>query len=86
MRQRPLFGYAAGTSRPSETELARLIAEGDRHAGDALSSVFAIGLDMIGDIELPPSAAVQVDRAQMRALGALYLAADLEPAGIISSV
>lgn len=86
MRQRPLFGQATGTSRPSEAELARLIAEGDRHAGDALSSVFAIGLDMIGDIELPPSAAVQVDRAQMRALGALYLAADLEPAGIISSV
>lgn len=69
-----------------ETALDRLIDDGQRHAAAAHASVFAFGLDVIGAIELPPSAALDVDRAQMRALGALYLAADLEPAGILSSV
>ncbi|MEM9638572.1 MAG: hypothetical protein AAGA94_13065 [Pseudomonadota bacterium] len=88
MIHQPLFAQAHGTPPPpppSEAMLDRLLEDGSRHAAAAQASVFAVGLDMLGDIELPPSAATQVDRAQMRALGALYLAADLEPAGIISS-
>ncbi|WP_299828850.1 hypothetical protein [uncultured Roseobacter sp.] len=87
MIHQPLFAHAHATQPPPAPEevLDQLLEDGSRHAAAAQASVFAVGLDMLGDIELPPSAATQVDRAQMRALGALYLAADLEPAGIISS-
>lgn len=86
MTCKPLFGRALAQGVSPEDTLERLIAVGSRNAAAARASVFAVGLDVLGDIDLPPSAALQVDRAQMRALGALYLAADLEPAGIISSV
>lgn len=71
---------------PIDLEFTRLINEADKHVSDATAQGLAFGLDVLGDIVLPPSAAAQVDRAQMRALGALYLAADLEPARIIASV
>lgn len=88
MSYQPLFAHAQTTSPPpaSEAILDQLLEDGSRHAAAAQASAFAVGLDVLGDIDLPPSAALDVDRAQMRALGALYLAADLEPAGIISSV
>ena len=74
-----------GYSR-AQSNIEEVVQQGARHAAAAQASVFAVGLDVLGDIELPPSASLDVNRAQMRALGALYLAADLEPAGIISSV
>jgi hypothetical protein len=67
----------------ADLELIQLAAEGSRHASVANTSPFAFALDMLGDIDLPPGSETRVDRAQMRGLGALYLAADLEPAGII---
>jgi hypothetical protein len=70
----------------ADAEIARLVAEASGHAAAAFASPFAVGLDVLGDITLPPGAETEVDRTQMRALGALYLAADMEPAGIIASV
>lgn len=88
MSFKPPFAQAQAAPPPPAPDamLDQLLEDGSRHAATAQASVFAVGLDMLGDIDLPPSAATQVDRAQMRALGALYLAADLEPAGIITSV
>ena len=68
----------------ADLELVQLIGVADEH--NTLANNFAYGLDVLGDIVLPPGAEAQVDRAQMRALGVLYLAADLEPARIITSV
>jgi hypothetical protein len=50
----------------------------------AQAVVFAVGLDeSYPGIELPPSAAASVDRAQLRAIAALYLAAELDAAGVV---
>ena len=70
----------------ADAEIARLVAEANSHAAAAFASAFAVGLDVLGDITLPPGTETEVDRTQMRALGSLYLAADMEPARIIVSV
>lgn len=69
----------------SDAELIRLVGEADGHTASTLANGYSLGLDVLGDIVLPPEAEANVDRAQMRALGALYLAADLEPARLIAS-
>jgi hypothetical protein len=46
----------------------------------------AFTLEDMGSIDLPEPDPARVDRAQLRALASIYLAADLEPAGIIASV
>jgi hypothetical protein len=52
----------------------------------AVAQAFAIGLDELGAIDLPPVLSGQVDQAQLRAIASLYLASDLEAAGVLSSV
>lgn len=50
------------------------------------AQAFAVGLDELGSIELPPALHGKVDQAQLRAIASLYLAADLEAAGVIPAV
>ena len=74
------------TLEPTDKQLTQLIEQGTSQVKEALASAFALAFDSLGTIELPPGAEARVDRAQMRAFAALYLAADLEPAGIFSAV
>lgn len=65
----------AGAIRSSERLIERATAHG-----------LAFALDELGDIALPDPVSAHIDKAQLRALAALYLAADLEPAGVIPAV
>jgi hypothetical protein len=56
---------------------AKLIAAADQ---------LAVALGDIGAIELPPAAGTRVDQAQLRAIASLYLASELESAGVVRSV
>ena len=47
------------------------------------ASAFAVALDELPGITLPPAAGSDVDQAQLRAVSTLYLAAELEEAGVI---
>lgn len=46
----------------------------------------AVALDVLGSIELPPSSESQIDQAQLRAMASLYLASELESAGVLPAV
>ena len=46
----------------------------------------AVGLDELGSLDLPPAMSGQIDQAQLRAIASLYLAADLEAAGVVPAV
>ena len=50
------------------------------------AQAFAVGLDELGDIDLPPSLHGAIDQAQMRAIASLYLASELESAGVVPVV
>lgn len=50
------------------------------------AQAYAVGLDELGSIELPPVLHGEVDQAQLRAVASLYLAADLEAAGVVPAV
>lgn len=50
----------------------------------ALALAVALDESYVG-IELPPSAGALVDRAQLRAIAALYLASELDLAGVVSA-
>ena len=53
----------------------------------AEARAFALTLSAIGDIELPPlTPSTPEDQAQIRAIAPLYLAAQLEEAGLLSAV
>lgn len=69
-----------------DRDLTQLVAAGSHLAAAAYASPFALAFDGLQTLELPPGAEARVDRAQMRAMAALYLAADLEPAGVFSAV
>lgn len=66
--------------------LGSALAAGDRLVAQATGHGLAFALDQLGDIDIPEPAAAQIDKAQLRALASLYLAADLEPAGIVPAV
>lgn len=70
----------------ADRDLTQLVAAGSHLAAAAYASPFALAFDSLPPIELPPGAEARVDRAQLRAMAALYLAADLEPAGVFSAV
>lgn len=72
--------------RPADALLAGALAQGEALVKRATATGLAFALDELGDIELPEPAAARIDRAQLRALASIYLAADLEPAGIIAAV
>lgn len=61
------------------------ITIGERLAARATAHGLAFTLGELGDIDIPEPDA-RIDKAQLRALATLYLAADLEPAGIIPAV
>lgn len=66
--------------------LGAALATGERLVQRATAQGLAFALDELGDIDIPEPMAARIDKAQIRALATLYLAADLEPAGIIPSV
>ncbi len=66
--------------------LASALSTGERLVARATGPGLAFALDQLGEIDIPEPAAARIDKAQLRALATLYLAADLEPAGIIPAV
>lgn len=68
---------------PHDGVLDGLVVDASRLVASAAG--FALALDQIG-IDLPPLHAARVDQAQLRAIASLYLAAELENTGLISSV
>ncbi|MFA7553322.1 MAG: hypothetical protein WCY88_03650 [Spongiibacteraceae bacterium] len=78
--------FSSALIKPFDRGLSELVEQGSRHAAAAYTSPYAMAFDGLDTIELPPGAETRVDQAQMRALAALYLSADLEPAGVFSAV
>lgn len=70
-----------GTVVP-DIEITLRRAEGLIRGADA----FTLALEDLGAIELPPVLGGEVDQAQLRAIATLYLASELEAAGVIPSV
>jgi hypothetical protein len=66
--------------------LSSALSVGEGLVARATAHGLAVGLDQLGDIDIPEPVAARVGEAQLRALAALYLAADLESAGVIASV
>jgi hypothetical protein len=66
--------------------LASALATSDRLVGAATAPGIAFALSDLGDIDIPEPLSASIGKAQLRALATLYLAADLEPAGIIQAV
>jgi hypothetical protein len=66
--------------------LVSALSAGERLVARATAPGLAFALDQLGDIDIPEPVAARIDKAQLRALATLYLAADLESAGIIPSV
>jgi hypothetical protein len=50
------------------------------------ASDLAIALDDLGTIDLPPTLGPRIDQAQLRAIASLYLASELENAGVVPAV
>lgn len=46
----------------------------------------AMGLEELGTIDFPPSLGSTLDQAQLRAIASLYLASELESAGVVAAV
>jgi hypothetical protein len=69
---------------PSDLELKRTLDAAGALTGFAMG--VAMALDALIDIDLPPGADAQIDQAQMRAIASLYLASDLETAGVLPAV
>lgn len=66
-----------------------LLLESALRKSDALigaAQTLAVALEDLGAIELPPAAHDQVDQAQLRAVASLYLASDLDAAGVLTAV
>jgi len=68
---------------PDDAALDRALREAGRLV--ARASTLAVALADLG-IELPPASVVQADAAQLRAMAGLYLAAELEAAGVVPVV
>ncbi len=69
----------------ADVTLAAALAQGAALVARATAPGLAFTLEELDGLELPETSAARIDRAQLRALASIYLAADLEPAGIISS-
>lgn len=69
----------------ADAALAAALAIGDRLVARATAHGLTFALDEADTIDLPEPAAARIDRAQLRALASIYLAADLEPAGIVAA-
>lgn len=82
----PPGGCSARIAPAADAAMGAMLALGTSLMQQATAHGLAFTLEEIGDITLPDPASAHVDRAQLRALASIYLAADLEPAGIIESV
>jgi hypothetical protein len=67
-----------------EVELELLLRQAENLVRAAAS--LALALDELGTIDLPPLPGAAVDQAQLRAIATLYLASELEAAGVIPAV
>jgi len=72
------------TGRPTDADINRALDQAGVLSGRAMS--LAVALDELIGIDLPPGADSHIDQAQMRAIASLYLAADLEGAGVLPAV
>jgi hypothetical protein len=63
----------------------RLLDSALRKSGALIGAAqtLAVGLDQLGELDLPPVMHGQIDQARLRAVASLYLASDLEAAGVI---
>lgn len=71
---------------PEDAGLAAAIRFSEQLVARATAHGLAFALDELGDIVIPDPVSGQIGKAQLRALASLYLAADLEAAGIIAAV
>lgn len=84
----PPPGYSAHIAPVADANLVSALALGQWLVDRATAPGLTFALDELGGVDgldLPDGTASRVDRAQLRALASIYLAADLEPAGIIAS-
>ena len=81
----PALAPTARISPAEDATFAAVLARGQALVERATATGLAFTLEDLDTIDLPEDNA-RVDRAQLRALASIYLAADLEPAGIIASV
>src|SRR5688572_5798931 len=77
---------AATIAPVADALLASALSTSARLVARATAPHLTVALDQLGDIDIPEPVAAHIDQAQLRALATLYLAADLESAGLIQSV
>jgi hypothetical protein len=70
----------------ADAAVAAALAIGGQLVDRATAVGLAFTLEELEAIDIPDSMSARVDRAQLRSLASIYLAADLEPAGIIAAV
>lgn len=69
----------------SQSYLEHALAHAERLVGHAYTRSFALALDGLGNLQLPAVSAVD-DQAHLRTLASLYLASQLEQAGLLPAV
>jgi hypothetical protein len=79
-----VIARALDTVVPGEWLLDSALRKSQALIGAA--QAFAVSLDELGGLDLPPALHGEIDQAQLRAIASLYLAADLELAGIVPAV
>lgn len=77
---------AAVIAPVADALLASALSAGERLVARAMAHGLAVTLEQLGDITIPEPVATSIDKAQLRAIATLYLAADLESACVIPSV
>lgn len=82
----PCAAIGARIAPAADAALAAALAISDRLVDRATAAGLAFTLEELEAIEIPDAMSARVDRAQLRSLASIYLAADLEPAGIIAAV
>lgn len=70
----------------ADAVLGGALAQGLALADRASAPDLAFALEDIEGLDLSSIDSARIDRAQLRALASIYLAADLEPAGIVATV
>ena len=66
--------------------VARFVTATSRNAGRERPSAFTVALDQPGERRPSASDPARIDQAQLRAIASLYLAAELEAAGVVPAV
>ncbi len=82
----PGAAIGARIAPAADAALAAALAASERLVDRATAAGLAFTLEELEAIEIPDATSARIDRAQLRSLASIYLAADLEPAGIIAAV